>query len=90
MLGWDSLVCDIHNNIFRQKLSYYYTPKTTLVKSGKLNIKDTTKLASIERIPPSISAKTPKEVNEIFKFFYHKMNYSLICDIWTLDALSKV
>jgi len=42
------------------------------VKSGKPNVKDTTKLASIERISFFILAKTSKEVNEISKFFKSK------------------
>jgi len=66
---WDSLVCNIHNNTFRQKVSYYCTLKTTPVKSNKPNIKDMTKPASIERIPPSIPTNIPKEVNKISKFF---------------------
>jgi len=66
---WDSLICNAHNNTFRQKVSYNCTLKTILVKSNKPNIKDITKLASIERKPPPIPAKTPKEVNKISKFF---------------------
>ena len=43
-----------------------------LVKSTKPNVKDMTKPASIERIPPLIPAKTSKKVNEISKFFKSK------------------
>jgi len=69
---WDLLVTDVHNNTFRQKISYHCTPKTNPVKSGKSKEKDTNKPASIERLPPLISIKTFKEVNEISKFFKTK------------------
>jgi len=72
--GWDSLVTDIHNNILRQKISLYYTPKTNLVKNSKPKGKDINKLASIERLPPPILTKTPKEINKISEFFKTKMS----------------
>jgi len=71
-MGWDSLVADINNNSFRQKVFFHYTPKTNLVKNSKLKNKDNNKPASIERLPPSIPTETPKEVNEISKFFKTK------------------
>ena len=46
--GWDFLVTNSYNNIFRQKILYHCTLKTNLVKSGKKEKKDTNKLASIE------------------------------------------
>jgi len=69
---WDLLVTDVHNNTFRQKVSYHCIPKTNPVKSGKSKEKDTNKPASIERLLPSISTKTSKEINEISKFFKTK------------------
>ena len=36
--GWNSLVTDIHNNIFRQKISLHCTPKTNLVKNGNIKV----------------------------------------------------
>ena len=71
--GWDSLVADTNNNSFRQKVSFYCTPKTNPVKNSKPKDKNNNKLAGIERLFPPISAKTPKEVNEIFKFFKTKV-----------------
>ena len=71
---WDSLVTDIHNNILRQKILLYYTPKTNLVKNGKPKGKDTDKLTNIERLLPPILTKTPKEINKISKFFKTKMS----------------
>ena len=71
---WDSLVINIHNNILRQKILLYYTPKTNLVKNGKPKDKDTNKLTSIERLLLPILTKTPKEINKISKFFKTKMS----------------
>jgi len=72
----DSLTADVHNNLFRQKVSYHCIPKTNLIKNGKSKGKskgkETDKLASIERLSPSIPAKTPKKVNKISKFFKAK------------------
>ena len=70
----DSLVTDIYNNILRQKISLYCTPKTNLVKNGKPKGKDTDKPASIERILSLIPTKPPKEINKISKFFKTKMS----------------
>ena len=36
--GWNSLVTDIHNNIFRQKISLHCTPKTNLVKNSNIKV----------------------------------------------------
>jgi len=45
------------------------TSKVNPIKSGKKEDKDTTKLASIKRLPLPIPAKSPKEVKEILKYF---------------------
>jgi len=71
-IRWNLLVCNTYNNTFRQKVLYHCIPKTTPVKSGKPNVKDMTKPASIEKIPSLISIKTSKEVNKISKFFKSK------------------
>jgi len=39
------------------------------MKNGKKGEKNTNKPASIERMPPLIPAKSPKEVREISKYF---------------------
>jgi len=49
-------------------VSSKFTSKTNPVKSGKKN-KFTNRLASIEKLPPPILAKFPKEVNRISKYF---------------------
>ena len=67
--GWDSLFADKNNNTFRQKVSFKYTPNVNPLKNGKKGKKNTDKPASIERLPSPISAKLPKEVKEISKFF---------------------
>jgi len=70
-----------HKNTFRQEVSLQFTPKTTPAKNSKNGKKDTNKLASIQQILPFIPAKSPKEVNEISKYFkttkpFHaKMNH---------------
>jgi len=71
--GWNSHVANVHNNIFRQKVSFHCTLKTNPVKSGKSKGKNTDKPASVKRLPSSISTKTFKEVNEISKFFRTKI-----------------
>ena len=46
-----------------------FTSKTNPVRSGKKREKSTDKLASIKKLLSLISAKFPKEVNEISKYF---------------------
>ena len=58
---WDSLIADVHNNTFRQKVSYNCTLKTNPIKNGKAKKKDTDKPASIERLSPPIPTKTPRK-----------------------------
>ena len=60
------------NNSFRQKVSFHCTLETNPVKNSKPKDKNNNKPASIERLPPPIPAKTPKEVNKISKFFKTK------------------
>ena len=69
---WDSLIVDVHNNSFRQKVLYHCMPKTNNIKTGKFKDKETNKLASVERLLPLILVKFFKEINEISKFFKAK------------------
>jgi len=64
---------DTNNNSFRQKVSFYCTSKVNPVKNSKLKDKNNNKLANIERLSSPIPTKTPKEINEISKFFKTKM-----------------
>jgi len=45
------------------------TPKTIPIKNGKKEEKSSSKPANIERLPPSIPAKFPKEIKVVFKYF---------------------
>jgi len=65
--GWDSLIVDKDNNSFRQKVSSKFTSKLNLVKTNNKGKENIEKPVSIERLPPPIPAKLPKEVNEILK-----------------------
>ncbi len=47
-------------------------PKITLIKNGKPKGKDIIKLVRVKRLPPFIPMKTPKEVNEVSKYFKSK------------------
>ena len=67
--GWDSLVADNHKNTFRQKISHKFTSQVNLEKPGKKQETPANKLTSIERLLSLILAKSPKEVNEILKYF---------------------
>jgi len=64
----DSLIADKNNKSFRQKVSSKFTPKLNIVKTSNKGKKKADKPASFEKLPPSILAKLPKEVNEILKF----------------------
>ena len=46
-----------------------FTPKLDPVKTSSKGEKNIEKLINVERLPLSILAKSPKEVNEISKFF---------------------
>lgn len=65
---WDYLITDKNNFSFRQKVKAQFNSQInrdiTLKKGKKAE-----KLASVSVIPPLISAKSPKEVIEISKFF---------------------
>ena len=67
--GWDFLYADENKNLFKQKVSFIYILKAISIKNSKKGEKSSTKLVSIERLPPSILAKSPKEIKVISKFF---------------------
>ena len=60
---------DKNKNLFRQKVSFICTTKAFPTKNNKKERKNSTKSASIERLPPPIPAKSLKEVKVIFKYF---------------------
>ena len=65
---WDYLITDKNNFSFRQKVKAQFNSQINrdiTLKKGK----EAEKLASVSVIPPLISAKSPKEVIEISKFF---------------------
>ena len=70
--NWDTLHTDNKTNTLRRKIAAKFTPKIQPVP--KRPAKETTKftLASIEKIPPPILAKSQKEINVISKYFKNK------------------
>ena len=70
--NWDSLYTDNKTNTLRRKIAAKFTPRVQPVP--KRPTKDTSKSipASIEKIPPSILAKSQKEINIISKYFKNK------------------
>jgi len=70
--NWDALFTDNKTNTLRKKIASKFTPR--LQTTPHRNPKEVNKpsLASIERIPPPIPAKSQKEVNIISKFFKNK------------------
>jgi len=67
--GWNALSVD--NNIsFRNKVASKFTPKINNNNNPKnKSSKNNNKLATVSRLSPPISAKLPKEVKNIVKFF---------------------
>jgi len=68
-LCWDLLITDKYNHTLRQKVAAKFTHKLYEIKKKLTNKKIVDKPASFVRIPPPISVKNPKEVNEICKYF---------------------
>jgi len=65
---WDSLIVDNSKTLFRNKVKSKFSPQIVKVPvnvKGKKPIKPT----YIFSLPPSIPAKSPKEVNKISKYF---------------------
>ena len=68
-VNWDMLSTDNNSTSLRRKIASKFTPRMQLTsKKTNKEIKGLS-LASIERLPPPILAKSPKEVYEISKFF---------------------
>jgi len=67
--NWDALYMDDNFTLLRRKITFKFTPRmqSTPQKANKEN--KGLSPASIERLPPPILAKSPKEVNKISKFF---------------------
>jgi len=62
------LIVDDFKTLFRNKVKYKFSPqivKAPINVKGKKPIKPT----YISPLPPSIPAKSPKEVNKISKYF---------------------
>ena len=70
--NWDTLYTDNKSNTLRKKIAAKFTPK--IQPAPKKHTKKTSKstLASIEKIPPPIPAKSQKEINVISKYFKNK------------------
>ena len=70
--NWDSFYTDNNTNTLRRKIATKFTPNVQQVP--KRPAKETLKsiLASIKKIPPSIPAKSQKEINAISKYFKNK------------------
>ena len=67
--NWDVLYTGNNSILLRRKIVSKFTPKMQLTPQKTSKEKNGPSLANIKRLPPPISTKTPKEVNEISKFF---------------------
>ena len=65
----DSLITDKDNCSFQQKVKLKFSPNIQETKNKSKNNENINKPASFIKLLPPILAKTPKEVNEISKFF---------------------
>ena len=66
---WEELYVDNNSNSFQQKVTSKFTSKVKKIVNSNKGNKNKVVLASIEKLPPLISAKSPKEVQEILKYF---------------------
>jgi len=66
---WDSLIADKNNKSLRENFLDKLTPRIILSLSYINKITDKPTLASIEKMPPLILAKSHKKVNKISKYF---------------------
>jgi len=66
---WDRLYADSSNNTFRDKVSSKFTPQVPKNSSTNGKEKDKAKPMFISLVSSLILTKTPKEVNEISKYF---------------------
>jgi len=60
---WDLLIADKNLNSLRQKISVKFTSKVPTLFNGNNKSINKPTPASIEKIPPPITAKSQKEVN---------------------------
>jgi len=67
--NWDALYTDNNSISLRRKIASKFIPKMQPTSQKTNKEKNGPSLANIKRLSPSIPAKTPKEVNEISKFF---------------------
>ena len=67
--NWNTLYTDNNSISLRRKIASKFTPKTPLSPQRNNKKKNGPSLANINRLPPPIPAKSPKEVNKISKFF---------------------
>jgi len=67
--NWDTLYTDNNSISLRRKIASKFTPKIQPTSQKTSKKKNSPSLANIKRLPPPIPTKTPKEVNEISKFF---------------------
>ena len=66
--NWDSLYADKQSNSLRKKIAAKFTLKIQPA-TNKNKIIDKPTLVNVERIPPPISVKSQKKVNQISKYF---------------------
>jgi len=66
---WDSLIADKNNKSLREKIAAKLTPRIIPTPTHNNKALDTSTPASIEKMLPSILAKSQKEVNRISKYF---------------------
>jgi len=71
---WDGLYIDNTNTTFRNKVNSKFTPQVSKNSNSNNKGKETVKPIFISPIPPTILAKTQKEVNELSKYFKKNTN----------------
>jgi len=75
--NWDALYTDNNSISLRRKIVSKLTPKTPPLPQRNNKEKNGPSPANINRLPPPIPAKSPKEVNEILKFFKNNKTVNL-------------
>ena len=68
-LSWDSLYTDNNSATLRQKVVLKFTSKVKPIINGNNGNKNKLVPASIKKLSPPIPMKSPKEINQISKFF---------------------
>ena len=75
--NWDVLYTDNKSISLRRKIASKFTPKIPLPPQRNNKKKNGPSPANINRLPPLIPAKSPKEVNKISKFFKNNKTVNL-------------